>query len=209
LRRSRRNKVHPTEYWRGERPIYKRDSTGLAFVIESVSEGSLEAPVKRKISQKRKNVDVDNCRKRSKMNMMDMSIHVSGKEKLVKENELKKKAGQNEKYIKLEKDLKWKESKVVGADVLMAIIEKSADKKVAHGLLKIAPLKKKPPQETDNYTAHFVVICGAMRVKIASNQSVLVKNGDCFSAPPRTSYVIENLRKDEAYLHFTAVKHSS
>ncbi|CAG2164758.1 unnamed protein product [Oppiella nova] len=196
LRRSKRNRLQPLEFWRGERAVYKRDSSGITEKIVTVLEGSQEIRRVRTNNTKGIKRKLNFDEKRGKeINIFDLSIH-----KKVKTN--KEKPNSN---IKSFDDMVWKVSaQSEGVDI--AIINKNRAKGDAIGMLRFQGMATKNKSRTGDYETHLCVTYGALLLKVDTSSSCVIKTGDNFTIKSNTNYSLSNLRKDIAYLSFTVLK---
>ena len=195
-----RNRVAPTQYWRGERIKYTRDSTGLAFKVAGMIPAKEEVVKERKRSLKRK-------RTHSSLdlhaNPFDLSLHASNVSGLLAQDRKRKKKvlKQNHTVASLE-DLNWVPSKNVGVD--MAIIKREVG--MAHGMIRMAPFSCKQRQKTVEYSTTFVIVFGACQFTVGDMEPILLKTGNFVELKPHTYYSIDNLRNDRAIIKFDVLR---
>ena len=193
----------PMEYWRGQRPVYRRDSTGVTEKVTGVIDPPEPERKKRKITK------TNNKRKASqskKVDFFNLSIHATDMDDLIKKNMKNKKQRQNVELIKSMGEMKWKDSKECGESVQLSIVEKMKEKGEVHGYLKLTSLALKKTQRTGPYTTRFTVIKGALALQIEENPRVIIKTSDFFRIPKETHYSLQNLRKEDAHLYFVVSK---
>jgi hypothetical protein len=216
LRRSKRTRIPRLDYWRGQRPIYKRDSTGLTEKIVSINKGSrdlIDVPKRvynkenRKLKRNRvvTNFSDDECDNKRSKNTLDLSLHIKHLKEVFKNNNKYKTEPINAECIKSIEDLNWKKSER-SDDVETAIISKNRAKGEALGMLKLGPLAVKEKSKTGDYVTHLTVTYGALALQIENNHKVIVKTGTNFRIDKRTNYSLQNSRKDYAYISFTVLQ---
>jgi hypothetical protein len=216
LRRSKRTRVPRLDYWRGQRPIYQRDSTGLTERIVSINKGSsnlIDVPKRvynkanKKLKRNRVVTDFsdDECDNKRSKNTLDLSLHIKHLKEVFKNNDKYKSEHKNAECIKSIEDLNWKKSER-SDDVETAIISKNREKGEALGMLKLGPLAIKEKSKTGDYVTHLTVTYGALALQIENNHKVIVKTGTNFRIDKRTNYSLQNSRKDYAYISFTVLQ---
>ncbi|CAG2113863.1 unnamed protein product [Medioppia subpectinata] len=196
LRRSKRNRLPIMEFWRGQRAVYKRDSTGITERIVTVMEGSQDITKKRKNTKRGTKRKLDFGQKRDKeINIFDLSLHKKVKTK----NDNK-----NATLFKSFESLVWKPSPhSEGVDI--AIVNKNRAKGEVIGMVRLQELATKKKSLTADYETHLTVTYGALQLKLDDSKCI-IKTGDSFTIESNTNYSLCNLRKDIAYLSFTILK---
>ena len=198
LRRSKRKRMPVMEYWRGQRPIYKRDSTGICEKVVAIADGSIDQPKQRKKRKTNKRKADSDHKSHSQTNIFDLSLH---KKVNIFDNTINKESL----HIKSMESLNWKKSsQSVGVDI--AIINKNKTKGDAIGMLRIKGFGEKKKSKTGGYATHLTVTYGALTLKIEDSDDVIVRTGDSFTVNSDTNYSLVNLRKDLAYLSFTVLR---
>ncbi|XP_053559245.1 centromere protein C [Bombina bombina] len=189
VRRSKRTKVKPLEYWRGERVEYKvRQSGGL--VVEGILAPVNEDPARKAVS-KRKDVHKVEKVPNFEHNTEDIEpttvLHsLNGTEILVE-------------CVKTTEHCHFNESSEI-------YVCKSLNQPTfSTGKLSIGPLQEKGYQFVCLDTMVFYIIQGSLEVTIYHTRYTL-KSGDHFFIPPGNMYNIKNLLRKEAILLFTQIK---
>ncbi|KAI1289442.1 Salivary glue protein Sgs-4 [Halotydeus destructor] len=209
LRRSRRTRVQKLDFWMNQRPIYKRDSTGLAFRIVGVQKGStVPSPkrTKKKAPPKRKHLETEQIERVVKRSALDLSIHASNIDTMLRENDKRKKRAIKSGFkVSGLANLTWKPSSVAEG-VEIAIKTKRSG--YAEGVIRLLPLAHKASQRTAEYMTSFTVAHGVVQVRIEGEPEFMVKTLETIELPPNTLYEMVNLRSDEAYVSFIVNKAS-
>lgn len=100
-------------------------------------------------------------------------------------------------------DLVWNESRN-DSNVLIAIIRRTSNEtsKNVKGILKIKPFKEKSRQRTGEYRTEYLVMGGAVSVKIDEDPWVSLEIMDSFTIAPGTLHAIRNTGETESILYF-------
>lgn len=206
-RRSKRQRIGTLDWWRSERPIYRRDSSGFSWRLVGVEKGSnVDVPARHAKRPRTKTANKPTIIERVvKSNPLNLSIHASNVDDLVKQNDkrIKKVATDLQIIDVTDKSLPWKPSGI-SQGVTMAIIEKREG--YAEGVLKLEPLAQKAKQRTAHYTTNFLVHYGVIEVEVEDRPPFILKSSKSFKLPPKTLYTMRNLRTDDAYVTFKVNK---
>jgi len=195
-----RHRIPTQEYWKGDRVIYRRDSTGLAWRVDHLEKG-IEYEVKR-----RKVIRHNGPREApaKKIDPFNLSLHASHAIDLLKNNDKRKEKASKMAKINFLLDLEYKESSVSKGLFLATM---SRNKNGTEGVIKMTSLASKEMQCTSKYTTKFVVMTGAVSFKIGQKgKPFIAKTLYTITLPPKTYYSMENLRNDDAYVLFTVTR---
>ncbi|XP_063314806.1 centromere protein C [Pelobates fuscus] len=220
VRRSRRTKVKPLQYWRGERANYLPRKSG-GFVIDGIIPAQDNEDSK-KPANKKQNKNKGGL-------MIDGIKPAQDKEK--RKQTANKKQNKNkgeEEYISKPTDMQPLGPTVVldpvtGTEINMECVKTGEDchhsdspQKISFcksfrnqifstGKLIVGPLQEKGYQFVCLHTMLFHIIKGDVEVTIHVT-SYHLKSGDSFFVPPGNLYNIKNVLNEEAMLIFTQIK---
>ncbi|XP_033095651.1 uncharacterized protein LOC117100176 isoform X2 [Anneissia japonica] len=209
VRRTKRHRVKPLEYWRNERPIYERRKSG-GFSLSGIQSPTIPTPSPPSVKPRRKrkvipktphnlsvHTDLSDVELEEKVNPTVTVINPSNDEEVeidaIVTGEMNQFYGPNGKPSK----------KTDNISICKSLYQKS----FSAGELIIRPLQEKGLQFVRNDTVVFRVLRGKVAVQIHETVSVL-ESGAMFFIPKGNVYNIKNLRKDEAKLVFIQVKGS-
>ncbi|GFS03636.1 centromere protein C-like [Elysia marginata] len=213
LRRSSRTRVKPVAAYKGERVIYKRDSTGYGLVVDaiqpSVGEAKLKANEevrrKKRLKQKLKAMNVPvKANKRLSSHVHNLSLDLTQCESLPAVNP----ETHQEVVIDIvsrRSNVSWKGPElepVLDTDSLAGCIQ-LRQKSFSSGEIQLRALGHKDYEKTME-TLIYTVIIGKVILTINS-KSTTVETGDDFFIPRGSAYSIKNLRRDVARLHFVCL----
>eukprot|EP00057_Strongylocentrotus_purpuratus_P034106 XP_793941.3 PREDICTED: transcriptional regulator ATRX isoform X1 [Strongylocentrotus purpuratus] len=211
VRRTRRQRVRPLEYWRNERPLYERRKSGGLALAGIISPG---APEER--------VSVRSMRQPAKpkghlpVTPSHISIHASppvGTSKVcqptinVVNPDTKQEVAID--AVATSKMLKFTGPSGLPAkpDDAITISKALSQKAFAAGILTIRPFGEKGSQLVRRDTMIFYVVRGKVAMTLHETSQIL-QSGDWFFVPKGNVYNITNLRRDEAKLTFFQLKSS-
>ncbi|RWS09511.1 hypothetical protein B4U79_17685 [Dinothrombium tinctorium] len=210
-RKSKRIRVKPCEFWRGERPIYQIDSESECWSLVGVQKGfkPFEKTYRKSVRKNQKRSEHKNVEHQRNYN--DLSIHVPNASEILRENELKIKQLVDMNILKKADNLDWRSAYKLAdgsnpTDVEMAFIETDRKRGTGWGLLRMCGLAKKPSCLTGNYSSLYTILHGAVQVEVGDCSPTILKSGSLFEIPPSTSYTFTNLRNDEARFMFILKK---
>ncbi|XP_041476227.1 centromere protein C-like [Lytechinus variegatus] len=211
VRRTKRQRVRPLEYWRNERPLYERRKSGglaLAGII------SPEAP------DRMSSRSVRSLKKQAKpkghlpVTPAHISIHASppvgtSDVCLPTVNVVNPETNQEVAIdaVATSKMLKFTGPSGLPAkpDDAITITKALSQKAFAAGVLTVRPFGEKGSQLVRRDTMVFYVVRGKIAMTLHKTSQIL-QNGDWFFVPKGNVYNIKNLRKDEAKLTFFQLK---
>jgi len=195
LRRSKRKRIPVMEGWRGQRPVYKRDSTGLTQILVAIEEGNqYNPPLRGRPKKKRK--------KTPKNKQIKDVFNLSIQNKKFKYN-----TENNSLDIKTLERMEWKPiSRSKGVDITTTH-RKSGQ--FAIGMIRIKGNALKTTSMTEDKQTYLTVIYGVLALKVEDNEEVVIKTCDSFELKPNTRYSLLNLRKDMSYISFTVLSNDS
>ncbi|CAH2301601.1 Hypothetical predicted protein, partial [Pelobates cultripes] len=220
VRRSRRTKVKPLQYWRGERANYLSRQSG-GFVIDGIIPAQ-DKEDRKKPANKKQNKNKGGL-------MIDGVKPAQDKEKRKKTANKKQNNNKGEEeYISKPTDMQPLGPTVVldpvtGTEINMECVKTGEDydhsdppQKISFcksfrnqifstGKLIVGPLQEKGYQFVCLHTMLFHVIKGDVEVTIHVT-SYQLKSGDSFFVPPGNLYNIKNVLNEEAVLIFTQIK---
>ena len=213
VRRSKRTRIKPLEFWRGQRPLYKVETNEvscgkpvIAPTLVGVNQGShiVKRTFVRKPKPKVKNIvetvtPPPPAKVQHKLdNIFDLTIHNSSMKKYFNEN-----IAEDVDYVIPFSNYKWKDSDK-SKGISTAIIEKIGNN--AFGMIKFNSRAEKAKTKSSDYISHFTVLYGVVSLKVKSNPPIIVKSGTYFKVDRSTSYSIKNCRDDEALVSFTIIR---
>lgn len=205
-RRSRRTRAPPMEYWRGQRLVYGRDSTGLGTEkIVGVEKGSAPlVPSRKKGVKRKKNSSEDDgdhhAPSSSQKHYLDLSIHANVASELRENRKRIESVRRSEHFVTGVADLDWKPSKFSpGVDLARVLNRPGAG---THGYVRLGPLATKQPQKTSSAMTSFTIIHGWVRVQIGDKKPFFLKTGDFLQIKPDSFYSLENQRNDDCLISF-------
>ncbi|XP_065592842.1 centromere protein C isoform X4 [Cyrtonyx montezumae] len=181
VRRTKRIRLKPLEYWRGERVTYTMKPSGR-LLISGIA--GAEAETHRKDKQKRRHKQ-KGAETRSKVaECLDISLADASKPTSIVDPVTNQEVLLDE-SIKVYKNLNTSD--------------------FAAGKLILKPLKEKGHQFVHMDTIAFYVIHGQIIITLHKT-SYYLTSGDYFYVPAGNGYNIRNLLNDESVLHFTQLK---
>ncbi|CAN8208830.1 unnamed protein product [Coccothraustes coccothraustes] len=194
VRRTKRIRLRPLEYWRGERINYTMKPSG-GLVISGLVHPETESPRK---SKRRKDCPKQKPDKTEIPASLDHSIADASKPVIVLDpvtnNEVHldciNTAGSHTYFFK---------------DEAVEIHKNLNTSLFATGRLILKPYKEKGHQFVDLDTIAFHIIHGKVMVTL-HNTSYYLTAGDCFYVPAGNGYNIRNLLNEESVLLFTQLK---
>ena len=189
LRRPRRIRLPPLEFWRGQRPIYRPLENGT-FEFVKIELGSEVNRKTRKPAPSRKMPQTKGRK------LFDLSCHVPLSESFIENSE---KAKKELNTFLTKEQLNWEQ---IGSDWL--IVSKNTDPSRSRGFIKILNKGEKPTQKTGHYESEFTLLSGKVSVTIGDNKPVILESLESFYVEPFCRYSIRNLRDEEAFLSFYA-----
>ncbi|OTF71854.1 hypothetical protein BLA29_000889 [Euroglyphus maynei] len=219
LRRSRRNRIRPLDYWRGQRPIYQMEHRQINNqivtmpTIVGVAKPREPAIIKRRRLNKKENKRKIDDKKVNEKNddkkdddhhpihgpkfndILNLSIH-SKKFK-------KKPAIDCPEYVKSYSGFTFKPSDL-SKGIHTALVDNDPERAV--GMIRFEPLATKKLGKNVPFYTYFTVIYGTLIIKVDGEEDALVKTGSYFKICPRATYCIKNVREDEALIQFLIIK---
>ncbi|NXO33647.1 CENPC protein, partial [Locustella ochotensis] len=200
VRRTKRIRMRPLEYWRGERVNYTMKPSG-ELVISGLVHPETESPRKNK---RRKDPPK---RKRDKTNIkeipasLDHSLADASKPAIVLD-------AVTNKEVHLDCINTASSPSYIFRDEAIEIYKNLNTSLFATGRLVLKPYKEKGHQFVDTDTIAFHIICGKVIVTL-HQASYYLTAGDCFYVPAGNGYNIRNLLNEESVLIFTQLKDSA
>lgn len=193
VRRSKRIRVRPLDFWRSQKPKYKLDKNTKCLTIEGIDKGfAIDNPFRKRRTrssrskskkgskqQKRKREEASDDENINEVKMKkiryepnEISIHQEINKSAIEISEkIKKEATE----FCSQNDLEWTESKQ-SKGVFMAFMSRRKDRNgntQATGFMKLTSLLKKPTQKSANYVTRYVVMFGCASVVIGKNSNNL------------------------------------
>ncbi|XP_071486571.1 uncharacterized protein [Diadema antillarum] len=208
LRRTKRHRVRPLEYWRNERPLYERRKSG-GFALSGVL-----SPEEKSFNSRgggpSKQAKTGRVKGQLPLTPANISLHSSpppGTEPITNPSVTVVNPESDEEVVidavATSKMLKFTGPSGLPADKgdPITIAKALSQKAFSAGVLTIRPLQEKGSQLVRRDTMVFYVVRGKLAVSIHQTSHVL-QNGDWFFVPKGNIYNIKNLRRDEAKLTF-------
>lgn len=212
-RQSRRNRIAPLEFWRGEAVQYKVDPElskielsffiNLTFIIEiPVVVGVVrrtKSPQKPKSrTAARKSASKNTARSKAVENNLEAAGYV-------KDVEVISKVMDYDTHVEEERllaiSLDQHELRPVKDEQFLISTAFEESDFLSAGILSFPPGVKKPSRNSANYALVFYVINGSFQVNIGSSQFVIGTGGQ-FIVPRGNHYQLKNLHDQESKLHF-------
>ncbi|XP_072172619.1 uncharacterized protein [Diadema setosum] len=208
LRRTKRNRVRPLEYWRNERPLYERRKSG-GFALSGVLSPE-EKSFNSRGGRLSKQAKTGRVKGQLPLTPANISLHSSpppGTEPITNPSVTVVNPDSDEEVV-IDAVATSKMLKFTGPSGLPAnkgdpitIAKALSQKAFSAGVLTIRPLQEKGSQLVRRDTMVFYVVRGKLAVSIHQTSHIL-QNGDWFFVPKGNIYNIKNLRRDEAKLTF-------
>ncbi|KAF9488492.1 hypothetical protein BDN71DRAFT_1403185 [Pleurotus eryngii] len=208
VRRSKRFRFRPLEWWRQERVVYgRRDSTSGPVLVPHIKEVITipqEAPVPLGAKHKRRGA---RGRSKSKANSPppasnpeegwdDDTVPHAHVVDFVTGEEVDRRIAYTPKMLNPQPaaNADWRFEKVFGDGDF-----------IASGELIIPPGCRKPSKPTKDNTYMFYIIAGAINLRI-HNSSLILATGAMFMVPRGNTYFIENISQRDVRLFFTQAR---
>ncbi|XP_039566559.1 centromere protein C [Passer montanus] len=197
VRRTKRIRMKPLEYWRGERTNYSMEPSG-GLVMSGLVHPVTESPRK---SKRRKDCPKQKTDKTNREEIpvnLDHSLGDASKPAVVLDP-----VTNNEVHLDC---INTADSRTYFFKDEAVEIQKSLNTSLfATGRLILKPYKEKGHQFVDMDTIAFHIIHGKVIVTL-HNTSYYLTAGDCFYVPAGNGYNIRNLLNEESVLLFTQLK---
>ncbi|XP_030127422.4 centromere protein C isoform X3 [Taeniopygia guttata] len=197
VRRTKRIRLRPLEYWRGERINYTMKPSG-GLVISGLVHPETESPRK---SKKRKDCPKHKTHKTNRGEIpasLDHSLADASKPAIVLDPVTKRE-------VHLDCINTANDQNYFFKDEAVEIQKKLSTSLFATGRLILKPYKEKGHQFVDMDTIAFHIIHGKVIVTLHETSYYLTA-GDCFYVPAGNGYNIRNLLNEESVLLFTQLK---
>ncbi|GFN87109.1 centromere protein c-like [Plakobranchus ocellatus] len=216
LRRSQRTRVKPVAAYKGERVIYRRDSTGYGLVVDAIQPSVGEAKIKANEEKRRKT----RLKKRLKAMTVPtkpnkrLSTHVHDLPQEISESDTLPAVNPDTdeevliEMISRRSDVEWKGpdlDSVLDTDPLAGCVQLQQPS-FSSGEVQLRALAEKAYEKTMQ-TLIYTVLHGKIFLTI-NEKSTIVETGDDFFIPRGSAYGVKNLRRDVARLHFVALQDS-
>ncbi|XP_063962482.1 centromere protein C-like [Lytechinus pictus] len=211
VRRTKRQRVRPLEYWRNERPLYERRKSGglaLAGIISPEAQDRVSSRSAKSFKKQGK------PKGHLPVTPAHISIHASppvgtSDVCLPTVNVVNPETNQEVAIdaVATSKMLKFTGPSGLPAkpDDAITITKALSQKAFAAGVLTVRPFGEKGSQLVRRDTMVFYVVRGKIAMTLHKTSQIL-QNGDWFFVPKGNVYNIKNLRKDEAKLTFFQLK---
>ncbi|NWU95944.1 CENPC protein, partial [Upupa epops] len=193
VRRTKRIRIKPLEYWRGERVSYAMSPSG-GLVVNGIICPETEPPKQPKGGHKQKRVETSKDLPAS----LDFVLADTSKPTVVVDPETNKE-------VLLDCVNTESSSMCFFKDETMEIYKNLNTSSFATGKLILKPLKEKTHQFVHMDTIIFHVIRGRIIVTL-HRTSYYLTEGDYFYVPPGNGYSIHNLLNKECIILFTQLK---
>ncbi|XP_067143674.1 centromere protein C-like [Centruroides vittatus] len=208
VRRSRRTRVPPLEYWRNQRLKYDKElkTIGIEEGFESMTRKTVR---KKKLSNKcSKSANTLQMSKCSELSIHDKSfIDATTSSDLNKQvysaNDFMNGDLDMPELVSFYKSLEWvtPEGNQSSKDDPLQLAKSLILPNVITGFLKISSLQEKPLQYFPKHSAFFNVLYGKVAVTI-NDTTFILETGDTFHVPVGNPYSIKNIRRDNVKLYF-------
>ncbi|NWR17548.1 CENPC protein, partial [Emberiza fucata] len=197
VRRTKRVRLRPLEYWRGERVNYTMKPSG-GLVISGLVHPETESPRKSKRRKDCRKQKTDETDRREVPASLDHSLADGSKPVIVLDP-----VTNTEVYLDC---INTADSRTYFfRDEAMEIQKDLNTSLFATGRLILKPYKEKGHQFVHMDTVVFHIIHGKVIVTL-HNTSYYLTAGDCFYVPAGNGYNIRNLLNEESVLFFTQLK---
>lgn len=208
LRRSRRTRVPPLEYWRNQRIKYDKELKTIG--IEEGFEIMTRKKIERKKSSNLKGDKLKN--KLESSNCSELSVHDKSYLNSNSLNDANKIYSISD-YINSDeilpdcvgfyRALEWitPEGGQPSKDDPIQFAKSLMFPNAITGFMKICSLQEKPLQYFPNHSALFIILYGKVSVMI-NDTTFLLETGDVFHVPVGNAYSIKNVRRDNVKLCF-------
>ncbi|XP_023244578.1 centromere protein C-like [Centruroides sculpturatus] len=209
VRRSRRTRVPPLEYWRNQRLKYDKELKTIG--IEEGFESMTKKNVRKKKSSNTKSSKSANTLQMSKCS--ELSIHDKSFIDATTSNDLNKQVYSANDFmngdlampelVSFYKSLEWvtPEGNQSSKDDPLQLAKSLILPNVITGFMKISSLQEKPLQYFPKHSAFFNVLYGKVAVTI-NDTTFILETGDTFHVPVGNPYSIKNIRRDNVKLYF-------
>ncbi|KAM4708755.1 centromere protein C [Discoglossus pictus] len=191
VRRSKRTKVKPLQYWRGERVEYKTRPSG-GVLIEGVLAPTNEEPYSKAVAKRK------NARKKQD------EFHPNEQNPVLLDHTVVLDPSTGTEIL-FECITRADECEFHQSSELISVCKGINNPIFSMGKLIIGPLQEKGYQSVCLDTILFYIIRGTVEVTIYLT-SYILKTGDQFCIPPGNMYNIKNLQTKDAVFHFTQIK---
>ncbi|XP_037992263.1 centromere protein C isoform X2 [Motacilla alba alba] len=197
VRRTKRIRMRPLEYWRGERVNYTTKPSG-EFVISGLVHPETESPRKSKRRKDCPKQKTDTTNSEETPTSLDHSLADASKPTVVLDP-----VTNNEVHLDCVNTANSRS--YFFKDEAVEIQKNLNTSLFATGRLVLKPYKEKGHQFVDMDTIAFHIIHGKVIVTL-HNTSYYLTAGDCFYVPAGNGYNIRNLLNEESVLLFTQLK---
>lgn len=207
VRRSKRERYKPLEWWRGEKVVYGRTQSSGPILVPTIKE-ILRIPVKKPLSLGHKRRGYSRARSKTTDEKLTMAVY-NPEEGWDDTTDPFGEVYDLDKQALVVRRLAWTTNrlslvKAANSDWLFEKVFGDSDF-VAAGQLLIPPECRKPTKATKDNTYIFYVIEGAVNFKV-HEVSKVVATGGMFIAPRGNTYFIENISTRAAKLFFTQAR---
>ncbi|KAM4900664.1 centromere protein C [Sylvia borin] len=197
VRRTKRIRLRPLEYWRGERVNYAVDRSG-GLVISGLVHPETESPRKSKRRKDPPKRTRDKTNREEEPVSLDHILADASKPAIVVDPV-------TDKEVHLDCISTARSPYYVFKDEAVEIYKNLNTSLFATGRLILKPYKEKGHQFVHMDTLAFYIISGKVVVTLHKTSYSLTA-GDCFYVPPGNGYNIRNLLNEESVLLFTQLK---
>lgn len=211
IRRGKRTRIAPVEYWKNEKVIYEPESNGWLKVKDVFKPPALpeKAIVKNKSSKSRSGPN----KKPTKVNLSPIVEEQEDDTDLEQDNVFDPTIAvidwtdENRPLtaITMAKTRSSLDMKTSGEGLHVAKYFQLRDEQWSNGIVELEPNVKKPLQATKSNFLVFYIVSGKVEVKLADS-TLLMSTGTSFFIPPWNNYDMTNVGTKKASLHFTQVK---
>ncbi|NXO92704.1 CENPC protein, partial [Certhia brachydactyla] len=200
VRRTKRIRLRPLEYWRGERINYTMKPSG-GPVISGLVHPEIESPRKSKRTKDRPRQKREKTNRRERPASLDHSLADTSKPTIVLDPVTNKE-------VHLDCVNTANSHACFVEDEALEIHKNLNTSLFATGKLILKPYKEKGHQFVHMDTIAFHIISGKVVVTLHKTSYCLTA-GDCFYVPAGNGYNIRNLLNEESVLLFTQLKDSA